>query len=355
MLIVDAHLDLSMNALHWNRDITRPVEEIRESETARKSEKGRGTNTVSIPELRKGEIAICLATVIARTNPVGQSPLDHKTQEIAWASAQGQQAYYRALEMCGELRQLFSAKDISRHLEGWQADAEHVPVGYILAMEGADCVLDPDDLARWYEIGLRVIGLAHYGPGIYAFGTASQGPLTARGRELLQRMEEIGCILDATHLCDDSFWDALEHFHGRVLASHNNCRALVPGDRQFSDEQIRALIERGAVIGSVCDAWMLLPGWMYGKTPRESVTLENLVDHMDHICQIAGSARHIAIGSDLDGWYGTEQCPADLETIADLQKIAGILSQRGYSKDDINNVMHGNWLRLFDAALTDGK
>jgi membrane dipeptidase len=354
MLILDAHLDLSMNAVHWNRDLTRPVSEIRESESARKNEKGRATNTVSLPELRKADVGICLATLIARTNPVGQSPLDHKTQEIAWAFAQGELAYYRALALRGELRQLFHWDDVARHVAQWRADSSHSPIGFILAMEGADCVLGPDDLAQWYASGLRVIGLAHYGPGIYAHGTASNGPLTARGHELLRAMDEMGFVLDATHLADASFWDALEHFKGPVLASHNNCRTLVPGDRQFSDEQIRALVTRQAVIGAVCDAWMLRPDWIYGKTPREAVTLENLVDHMDHICQIAGNANHIAIGSDLDGWYGTEQCPADLDTIADLQKLPEILARRGYSNRDITNVMHGNWLRFFQTALADG-
>ena len=349
MLIVDAHLDLATNALHWNRDITRPLEEIRRAE-AGSQEKARGTNTVSLPQMRKGKIAVCLATVIARVNPAGHRRLDYKTQEIAWAVAQGELAYYRALCARRQLRQLHDWRDVAGHVSEWIANPQDVPIGFILSMEGADCVRDPDDLEAWYAAGLRVIGLAHYGPGIYAHGTTSQGPLTARGRELLRSMDELGFVLDATHLADASFWDALERFHGPVLASHNNCRSLVPGDRQFSDEQIRALTDRDAVIGGVCDAWMLLPGWS-AATPREAVCLRNLVDHMDHICQIAGNARHIAIGSDLDGGYGNEQCPADLDNIADLQKLPELLAGRGYGQPEIAGVMHGNWLRFFEGAL----
>ena len=159
-------------------------------------------------------------------------------------------------------------------------------------------------------------------------------------------------ILDATHLCDDSFWEALDHFRGTVWASHNNCRALVDHNRQFSDDQIRELIRRDAVIGGVLDAWMMVPGWVRGKsTPRGmNCTLNVLIDHLDHVCQVAGNALHIGIGSDLDGAFGREQCPDDIDTIADLQKLTSLLSARGYSDADIENVMHGNWLRLLRKA-----
>jgi membrane dipeptidase len=163
-------------------------------------------------------------------------------------------------------------------------------------------------------------------------------------------MEEIGMILDVTHLADESFWQAVDLFKGPILASHNNCRALVPGDRQFSDEQIRCLIQREAVIGAAFDAWMLYPNWVRGETRNSVVGLEAVVDHIDHICQLAGSARHTAIGSDLDGGFGTEQSPGDLDTIADLQKIPVLLRKRGYAESDIEAIMHGNWLRFFRTA-----
>jgi membrane dipeptidase len=158
-------------------------------------------------------------------------------------------------------------------------------------------------------------------------------------------------ILDATHLSDTSFFQALDTFGGPVLASHNNCRALVPDGRQFSDEQIRRLIERGAVIGAVLDAWMLAPGWVKGQTTREVVALDAVADHIDHICQLAGNARYAAIGSDLDGGYGTEQVPVGLDRISDLQKLDAILSRRGYPPESIDAIFHGNWLRFFREHL----
>jgi membrane dipeptidase len=153
-------------------------------------------------------------------------------------------------------------------------------------------------------------------------------------------------------LCDESFWEALAHFRGPVWASHSNCRALVDHSRQFSDEQLRALIDRGAVIGAALDAWMLAPGWVRGQTTPESagVVLEHMVDHIDHVCQLAGNARHSGIGTDLDGGFGREQCPQDLETIADLARVGPLLAKRGYSQADIGLVLHGNWLGFLESA-----
>ncbi len=153
-------------------------------------------------------------------------------------------------------------------------------------------------------------------------------------------------ILDLTHFSDKAFWQALDRFQGLVLASHNNCRALVPHQCQFSDDQLRAIFERDGVIGAAFDAWMLEPGWIIDQSTNEHVSLSDVVDHIDYVCQLAGNCRHAAIGTDLDGGYGWEQSPRDLDTIADLQKLVGLLADRGYGEDDIAAIMHGNWLRL---------
>jgi membrane dipeptidase len=199
---------------------------------------------------------------------------------------------------------------------------------------------------------LRAIGPAHYGPGTYAQGTDADGGIGTRGRELLREMERLGVILDATHLCDTSFWEALEAFRGPVWASHSNCRALVPHNRQFSDDQIRALVDRGAVIGAALDAWMIVPGWERGRSTPEGagVTLERLIDHVDHICQIAGNARHVGIGSDLDGAFGREQTAAEIQTIADLARIPHLLRARGYAERDIEAMVHGNLIAFLRRA-----
>jgi membrane dipeptidase len=347
MIVIDSHLDLSYNALQWNRDIRLPVSELRRIEAGMK-EKGRGTNTVALPELRAGKVGVCLATVLARANPKGKSNIDFQNQEIAFSVAQGQLAYYRVLEADGVCRLIRGPEELNSVFRDWQSVTEQTPFGFILSMEGADPIVTPAQAEKWWNDGLRVVGLAHYGPSAYAHGTGASGGLSAKGHDLLKAMYELGMILDVTHLSDESFWEALQLWQGPVLASHNNCRALVPGVRQFSDDQIKAIIERGAVIGAVFDAWMLAPQWTLTLTPK--VQLTAVIDHIDHICQIAGNTKHVAIGSDLDGGYGTEQCPEGLDTIADLQKIPGLLASRGYNQADQSAVMHGNWLRFFKTA-----
>lgn len=354
MFIIDAHLDLSMNAQEWNRDLRLPVTAIREMEKGLSDKPDRGKGTVSFPEMRKANIGLVVATQIARyTAPENPLPGWHSPEQ-AWAHTQGQLAWYKAMEASGELVQVNSRKSLESHLLLWvdETPAEDKPIGYILSLEGADSLITPEYLEEAYQYGLRAVGPAHYGPGRYANGTDATGLMNDKGLALLKRMEELNIILDATHLCDDAFWQALENFNGPVWASHNNCRALVNHNRQFSDEQIKVLIERNAVIGGAMDGWMMVPDWKRGQsTPLEmNCNLEVLIDHFDHICQIAGNADHIGIGSDLDGAFGKEQCPSDLETIADEQKIPVLLKKRGYHIDDIQKIMHGNWLRLLRKA-----
>ena len=355
MFTIDAHLDLSMNAMEWNRDLRLPVQAIRDREKGLTDKPDRGRGTVALPELRKGNIGLVVATQIARfVAPDNPLPGWHSPWQ-AWAQTQGQLAWYKAMEEAGEMVMIKDASSLEQHLRLWLTDQDPHrvnPVGYILSLEGADSIITPAHLEEAYADGLRALGPAHYGPGRYANGTDASGGLNEAGRELLKEMERLKIILDATHLCDDAFWDAMELFNGTIWASHNNCRALVDHNRQFSDDMIKALVSKGAVIGGALDAWMMVPGWERGRSTPEALhcDLNKLIDHMDHICQLAGNTLHVGIGTDLDGAFGKEQCPYDLETIADLQKVPGLLSARGYTQVDIENIMHGNWLRLLKKA-----
>jgi membrane dipeptidase len=354
MFIVDAHLDLSMNALEWNRDLRRPVTEINLREEGLTDKHDRAKAVVSLPELRKGNIGLVVATQIGRYVAPGNALPGWYSPEQAWAQTQGQLAWYKAMEDAGEMMQVNDLQTLEINLALWSNGIDNVekPVGYILSLEGADSIVNINYLEGAYQNGLRAIGPAHYGPGRYANGTDATGKMGANGLELLKEMERLNIILDATHLCDDAFWQALNNFNGHVWASHNNCRALVNHNRQYSDEMIKALIERGAVIGAALDAWMMVPGWVRGQsTPRQmNCGLEVMVDHIDHICQIAGNALHVGMGTDLDGAFGREQCPYDLETIADIKKVPSLLKKRGYSDADIKSMMHGNWLRFLRNA-----
>jgi len=357
MIIIDAHLDLAWNALQWNRDLQKSVYTIRTQEN-HLSDPGRGQGTVALPEIRNGRVALCFATLLARCTGQVVQYIDYASAEQAYAMAQGQLAYYHALNESGEVQLIKNLAELHNHLlawEKWESDIQQMqpPLGLVISMESADPILKPNQLPAWKEAGLRIIGPAHYGPGRYAGGTSTELGLTPDGLSLLREMEANGIILDLTHLSDEAFWQALDHFDGHVLASHNNCRALVPHQRQFDDQQIRAIIERGGVVGAAFDNWMIRPSWVRGAKDNERVLIEHIVDHIDHICQLAGNANHAAIGSDLDGGFGREQSPSDLDTIADLQKLVEILAKRGYSTEDISLIMHGNWLGLLRSAWMD--
>ena len=356
--IFDAHLDLALNAIEWNRGLRAPLTELRRREAHPQDKSGRGRGTVSFPEMRRARIGLCVATQLARLEHDAYSPVfGWRSSAQAWAMTQGQLAWYRAMEEVGELVQIRDRRQLDAHVETWRdvddATAARLPIGYLLSLEGADSLVTVAHLERAWHDGLRAIGPAHYGSGVYAQGTNSEGPFPPRGLELLREADRLGLILDATHLSDESFWQAMKLYSAPVWASHHNARALVPHQRQLSDEMFRALVERGAVVGLALDAWMIVPGWERGKTTAQSANLrlEKLVEHLDHFCQLAGNARHIGLGSDLDGAFGNEQTPQDVDSIADLQNIPDLLRARGYSAADITGILHGNFLRFLGAAL----
>jgi membrane dipeptidase len=355
MLTFDAHLDLSINALApYNRDLRMPVHEIRHREQGMTDIKGRAAGAVAFPEMRKGGIGLCVATQIAGCMRGAWPFAGWASPEQAWAESQAQLSWYHAMEECGEMRQIRDLRELDAMIALWTDGLPNdtKPIGYILSLEGADSVRTVRHLERHWEQGLRAIGPAHYGVCRYAIGHDIPGGLPPGGADLIREIDRLGMILDVTHLSDECFWQALEIFQGTVWASHSNCRALVPDVRQFSDEQIKALIERGAVLGAALDAWMMSPGWIRGKTtPCDSgVKLEWIADHLDHIAQLAGNSHHSGLGTDLDGGFGIEQTPADLDTIADIAKLPDILSRRGWKMPDIENVMSGNFLRLIHKA-----
>ena len=354
MIIIDAHLDLAWNALQWNRNIQHSVYTIRTGES-NLSGAGRGQGTVALPEMRKGRIALCFATLLARSTGRTIQNLDYSSPYQAYAVAQGQLAYYHGLDEAGEIRLIASREELDNHIFAWQTweaqtDLPQPGLGLVISMESADPIIIPEQLSTWKQAGVRIIGPAHYGPGRYTGGTSTELGLGFEGKQLLSEMEKLNILLDLTHLSDEAFWEALDCFGGSVLASHNNCRALVPHQRQFNNKQIHAVISRDGVIGVALDNWMIRPGWTRGAKDNERVTLAHVTDHIDYICQLAGNSQHAAIGSDLDGGFGREQSPSDLDTIEDLQRMAEILSRRGYRDVDIAVIMHGNWLRVLRKA-----
>ncbi len=368
--IIDAHLDIAWNALSFDRDQLLELGEMRRREVGMSGSQ-RTRCTVSLPEMRRANVRVCLPTLLCRARPSGlptcagaagevgnrsrgevllREDLDYANQTIACAMAQGQLAYYRLLEEQGHLRLIRCREDLE---QVWSDEGS--PLGGILSMEGCDPIIDPGQAAWWYAQGLRTACLAHYGPSAYAMGTGGDGPLTPQGRALLREFERLGILLDLVHTADIAMHQALDAYGGPVFISHGNCRALVPNDRQITDDQLRSVAARGGVIGVVLDEWMLIPGYVRGEPGRPRATLEDVADHVDHICETVGNARHVAIGSDLDGGFGTEQTPLDMQSIYDLQRLAEILSRRGYSEESLDGILSGNWYRFFSMHLRSGQ
>ena len=343
MLIIDSHLDIAYNALEWDRDLLQPIAKIREAE-AGMAQKGRGLNVVNFAELRRGGIGLFFVTMGCRLASMGKRFPGVRTQDIAYAKCKGELAYYRLMEAKGVLRQIRDRAELDAHLAEWDDDPQATPLGFVLSMEGADGIVAPEQVAEWWDEGLRVVSLCHYGVSSYSHGTQAPGGLTDRGRPMLEALEAAGIILDVSHLAEQAFWEAMEIFTGPVLATHNCCRALCDHDRQLDDQQIKALAQRGGVIGT---PWTLddLPLVGPGRHGQ----------HRHHAGD-RGRPHRPRLPADRERRHRhrpgrrLRQCPSDLDTIADLQKIPAILEKRGYSQTDVADIMHGNWVRLLRAA-----
>jgi membrane dipeptidase len=360
-LIVDSHLDLAWNAMLMNRDLSVELAELNQREAGIHDTPYRGNATTVLPEMRRGSVCCCLGTLVAgASSRGGATRFTFASVDIANSFACGQLNYYHQLENRNEVRILSTSRDLASHVANWEKannnQRARLPVGIIVAFEGCDSITTPQEAESWFNHGVRCASLVHYGEGRYAGGTGTNEPLTPLGRELLAEFSRLGILLDVTHLSDQAFEDVLDFHAGPIFASHQNCRALVPRPRQFTDEQIVEVIDRGGVIGVACDNWMLSPHWpaqnVAGVRPdRSNVPVDTLADHIDHICQLAGNANHAAIGSDLDGGFGTEQAPWGIDSIADLQKLDTILQHRGYSDDEVALVLGRNWISFFQKYL----
>ncbi|MEJ2746879.1 MAG: membrane dipeptidase [Anaerolineae bacterium] len=354
MFIVDAHLDLAYNALGYGRSPRHSLAHIRATE---KRNRHRGQATVAFDAMQKGGIGLCFGTLFvspaSRKNPAFENDIIYHNAQEAHQLAMAQLDYYHRL----------SDEDERIRLVGTRADLEDVVanhaqvsevdkrlIGIVPLMEGADPIREPEEVEYWYERGLRLIGLA-WDDTRYADGDwqAKRG-LTDDGRSLLEIMAEYNFVLDLTHMSDKAIFEALERYEGPIIASHSNGRALVPGDRHLTDDQIRLIGERGGVIGTVLFNKFLRAGQALGD-PKHLVTLDHVVAHIDHVCQVLGSAAHVGIGSDLDGGFGREDIPAEMDNIADEHLIAAKLAERSYTETDIVNIMGGNWLNLLRRVL----
>ncbi len=379
MLIFEGHLDIAYNALFHEREATWTVEETRLREAEPACEDGRGQCTVSLPELRQAGVAVAVTTLLGRAKPwvlpgrpgaVGGG--DWPTQRMVHAMAHAHLAYYRSLETAGEVNLIRTRRELRACWDRWSAAAPgeraSLPVGLIITMECADPILEPRQLGEWYEQGLRALFLTHFGQGHYASGNPSadpandkdlDGPVTARGIALLKEMQRFGpsgMPLDLTHTSDRTFWDAIERYPGPVYSSHANCRSICDSQRQLSDEMMRAVLDRDGVLGVVLANPMIRQDLIEGPTwrpTRHAVTLEHLADHIDHICQLAGDTRHVALGTDADGGFGAESCPDGFDRYRDIHRLVDVLVRRNYAEAAIADLFGDTWIRFYTRVLPE--
>ena len=363
MLIFDGDYPMAFGALDLNRDLTRPLQEVRNpSDPPKMAAWNDGETMASLPEMRRGGVAAALVKIVGRIRQPNSPIWGYSSGDNAYAAARGHLAYYEILAQRGQVRLLATSAALDAHIAAWETETDRadLPVGLVLGMEGADPILWPEQVHEWWTAGLRVVSLAHYGVSAYAHGTGRPGGLLPPAAALLAEMDKAGMILDLTHTSDEAFWQALDLFGGPLLASHQNCRALVPGERQFSDAQLKAILARGAVVGASMDTWMLYDsGIDWGDDipprrdhfPRDAVTLADLADHIDHVCQLDGNTDQAAIGGDTDGQGGRDGAPLEIDTVADYRRLANILADRNYGDDAIAGVMYRNWQRFYSKWL----
>jgi len=340
-LVIDGHQDIAFNSVLLHRDFLKSALQSRFHSPV---DERNGSRTVGLPDLIRGNVRIVFATIWALPCLPGVVEVPcYNTPREAYDLARQQLDYYKGLASAGHITLIKTRNDLKSVIESGG-------VGFVLLMEGADPVMSPEGVHDWYLDGLRILAPS-WRATRYAGGTRMPGPLTEAGRELMTELDRTHLILDVSHMTDEGFFEALDRFHGTVIASHSNCRAFVPTDRMLSDDMIRALISRDGVIGAVFYNAFLLNGWKQATSSKSEVTLGHVMKQIQHICEIAGNPRHVAIGSDLDGGFGVEAAPAEIDTVSDLSKLGDSLSQQGFSDTEVRGAMHGNWLRILERAL----
>lgn len=355
MIVVDAHQDIAYNALCFGRDYRRSAWETRRLESS--GDHPNGVATSGLPDALLGRVALVFATLFVATYRANSAPslwdrVKYRDPQEAYRLAMQQLDYYnRLIDETDTVRLVKTAADLDAVLATWGEgkDIGQHRQGFVLLMENADPIREPKQFEEWFERGVRLVGPA-WQDTRYAGGTGYPGPLTRLGYELLDVMASYNAILDLSHLAEKACFQALDYYPGPIIASHSNPRKFRDSDRHLPDDAIRQLAERDGVMGIVLYNSFLSNTW--SSTSRKSdVPLSVVLDAIDYICQMTGSAAHVGLGSDFDGGFGAESIPDGLETVTDLWTIGTALRERGYSDADIEAILGGNMVRKLRQAL----
>jgi len=359
-LLIDAHQDLAWNMLTFGRDYTLSATETRQREQGTIAPEVNGDTLLGWPDYQRGKVAIIFSTLFAA--PI-RCKLGEWDQQCYASDEEAHMRYSIQLDAYDRLvdghpamfQKIEKRADMQAILTRWQGDdSEEHPVGLVILMEGAEGVREPAELEDWYQRGVRIIGPAWAGTR-FCGGTLEPGGLTKEGYALLEHMAEFHFTLDLSHMDEKAALQALDAYPGAIIASHANALALLKEtsiNRHLSDRVIQGLLERGGTIGIVPANGFLRPNWKEAGG-RASVTLDYVVAQMDYVCQMAGDALHVGIGSDFDGGFGLPSVPIEIDSIADIRKIIPILIQKGYTEADIIGICGGNWLVQLQNTLPE--
>ena len=360
LLLVDAHQDLAWNILTFGRNYTLSAAETRKREQGTLAPQVNEDTLLGWPDYQRGKVAVVFSTLFA--TPV-RSKLGEWDQQCYASDEEAHMRYGMQLDVYDRLvdehpekfQKIEVRSDLKSILAHWQrTDTKDHPVGLVTLMEGAEGVREPAELEEWYRRGVRIIGPAWAGTR-FCGGTSEPGPLTKEGFALLERMAEFHLTLDLSHMDEKAALQALDTYPGAIIASHANSLVLLQdsgSNRHLTDRVIQGLLERGGTIGIVPANGFLRPNWVEAGG-RSSVTLDYFVAQMDYVCQMAGDALHVGIGSDFDGGFGLQSVPVEIDTISDIRKIIPILKQKGYTEIDIAAILGRNWLVHLQKTLPE--
>ena len=342
----DAHLDLAYIAEN-GRDMHAPLDDCR----------GRfQPASITLPSMLEGNINACLATVFTEaTDPTSPNA---ETGPFTYPFGDADAAYRAGMRQILLYRAWRDAGLVSRMpLRGQQAEQSEAPIQLGVLVECADPITDPDELDQWVDLGVVAIGMAWWHQSRYAGGNGTDhrkpgNGLTDLGRALAKRMDELGVVHDLSHLSQRATDELLELTDAPVIASHSNCRALM-GDpdtknnqRHLTDETIKEIASRGGVIGFNLLSDFITPG----IKKKQRAPIQDCIKHIEHICNLTGSTKHIGLGSDMDGGFGADGLPEGINAPADLTLLTDALQQAGWSNDDLANFAHANWERFWSAS-----
>ena len=360
--LIDAHEDLAYNMLAFGRDYSTSAAAIRESEAGTGIPDLAGHTLLGWDDYQVGKVGVVFGTLFSAPQKYQHGQPDivtyADTREAYGISRAQMDAYIRlAEEHPDKFTLIFNRKDLHQVIEPWKAvnddsPAAGLPVGIVVSMESAEGLRQVEEVEEWWHSGVRLIGPVWAGTR-FCGGTREQMPFTKEGFALLDRMAEMGFGLDVAHMSDLSIQTAIDRYPGTIICSHGNVRSIikgVTGERQLTNLAIRRLAERDGVVGIVPFNNFLKADWTKNRN-REEVTLDHLVAHIDAICQLTGSSNHAAIGTDFDGLFGFPDVPLEINTIADMQKLAPKLLEKGYTLVDVQKIFHGNWLRILERIL----